>query len=32
MMPGLIMKLERMPMTANGKLDRIALRRIYETK
>jgi acyl-coenzyme A synthetase/AMP-(fatty) acid ligase len=32
MLPGLIMKLERLPVTDNGKLDRIALRRIYETK
>ena len=32
MMPNLIFRLERMPYTANGKLDRIALRKLYETK
>ncbi len=32
MLPNMTFRLERMPLTANGKLDRIALRRIYEAK
>ena len=32
MLPNMIFRLERMPYTTNGKLDRLALRRIYEAK
>lgn len=32
MMPSLVFRLERMPYTANGKLDRIALKALYEAK
>ena len=32
MLPNMIFRLERLPYTANGKLDRLALKRVYEAK
>ncbi|MDO4739372.1 MAG: amino acid adenylation domain-containing protein [Eubacteriales bacterium] len=32
MLPGVVLRLEQMPLTANGKLDRVGLKALYEQK